>query len=129
MTLTSFPSGANRPLPAAPFAKVTMPALSKMKRQGRLISALTAYDYSSARLVDEAGIDLVLVGDSLAMVVLGHENTMAITVDASICRAFFILRMKTRIFSFSARLRTCSWKRSAAPKKSSPSTWMMDICG
>jgi 3-methyl-2-oxobutanoate hydroxymethyltransferase len=81
MTLTSFPSGANRPLPAAPFAKVTMPALSKMKRQGRLISALTAYDYSSARLVDEAGIDLVLVGDSLAMVVLGHENTMAITVD------------------------------------------------
>ena len=52
-----------------------------MKRQGKPISALTAYDYATARLVDEAGIDLILVGDSLAMVVLGHENTLAVTVD------------------------------------------------
>jgi 3-methyl-2-oxobutanoate hydroxymethyltransferase len=52
-----------------------------MKRQGKPISALTAYDYSSSRLADEAGIDLLLVGDSLAMVVLGHENTLAVTVD------------------------------------------------
>jgi 3-methyl-2-oxobutanoate hydroxymethyltransferase len=52
-----------------------------MKRQGKPISALTAYDYSSSRLADEAGIDLILVGDSLAMVVLGHENTLAVTVD------------------------------------------------
>jgi len=52
-----------------------------MKRQGKPISALTAYDYPSSRLADEAGIDLLLVGDSLAMVVLGHENTMAVTVD------------------------------------------------
>jgi 3-methyl-2-oxobutanoate hydroxymethyltransferase len=58
-----------------------MPALAEMKRQGKPISALTAYDYATSRLVDEAGIDLVLVGDSLAMVVLGHENTLAITVD------------------------------------------------
>jgi 3-methyl-2-oxobutanoate hydroxymethyltransferase len=58
-----------------------MPALAEMKRQGKPISALTAYDYATARLVDEAGIDLVLVGDSLAMVVLGHENTLAVTVD------------------------------------------------
>jgi 3-methyl-2-oxobutanoate hydroxymethyltransferase len=58
-----------------------MPALAEMKRQGKPISALTAYDYSIARLVDEAGIDLLLVGDSLAMVVLGHENTLAVTVD------------------------------------------------
>ncbi|MGB7549299.1 MAG: 3-methyl-2-oxobutanoate hydroxymethyltransferase, partial [Terracidiphilus sp.] len=58
-----------------------MPALAEMKRQGKPISALTAYDYSTARLVDEAGIDLLLVGDSLAMVVLGHENTLAVTVD------------------------------------------------
>ena len=58
-----------------------MPALAEMKRQGKPISALTAYDYATARLVDEAGIDLVLVGDSLAMVVLGHENTLSITVD------------------------------------------------
>jgi 3-methyl-2-oxobutanoate hydroxymethyltransferase len=52
-----------------------------MKRQGKPISALTAYDYSTARLVDEAGVDLILVGDSLAMVVLGQENTLAVTVD------------------------------------------------
>ena len=52
-----------------------------MKRQGKRISALTAYDYATSRLVDEAGIDLILVGDSLAMVVLGHENTLAVTVD------------------------------------------------
>ena len=58
-----------------------MPALGEMKRQGKPISALTAYDYATARLVDEAGIDLILVGDSLAMVVLGHENTLAVTVD------------------------------------------------
>ena len=58
-----------------------MPALAQMKRQGKLIAALTAYDYATARLIDEAGIDLVLVGDSLAMVVMGHENTLAVTVD------------------------------------------------
>jgi 3-methyl-2-oxobutanoate hydroxymethyltransferase len=52
-----------------------------MKRTGKPISALTAYDYASARIVDEAGIDLILVGDSLAMVVMGHENTLSITVD------------------------------------------------
>jgi 3-methyl-2-oxobutanoate hydroxymethyltransferase len=58
-----------------------MPALGEMKRQGKPISALTAYDYATARIVDEAGIDLILVGDSLAMVVLGHQNTLSVTVD------------------------------------------------
>lgn len=67
--------------PGVPVPKVTMPALSEMKRQGKPISALTAYDYSTARLVDEAGVDLILVGDSLAMVVLGQENTLAVTID------------------------------------------------
>ena len=81
MSLTSFPGGAKSPRLAQPTTKITMPALSEMKRQGKPISALTAYDYSSARLVDEAGIDLILVGDSLAMVVLGHDNTLAVTVD------------------------------------------------
>jgi 3-methyl-2-oxobutanoate hydroxymethyltransferase len=61
--------------------KVTMPALAGMKREGKPITALTAYDYATSRLVDEAGIDLILVGDSLAMVVLGHDNTLAVTVD------------------------------------------------
>ena len=81
MSLTQFPGGANSSLLPASLAKVTMPSLGEMKRQGKPISALTAYDYSTARLVDEAGIDMVLVGDSLAMVVLGHDNTLAVTVD------------------------------------------------
>ena len=81
MSVTNFPAGAGSAPTGIPITKVTVPALAEMKRQGKPISALTAYDYSSSRLADEAGIDLVLVGDSLAMVVLGHENTMAVTVD------------------------------------------------
>ena len=81
MSLTNFPGSAN----SSPFdpsiTKVTLPALLEMKRQGKPISALTAYDYATARLVDEAGIDMVLVGDSLAMVVMGQDNTLAVTVD------------------------------------------------
>lgn len=81
MSLTEFPAGACRASAGLPLPKVTVPALAEMKRQRKPISALTAYDYATARLVDEAGIDLVLVGDSLAMVVLGHENTLSVTVD------------------------------------------------
>ncbi|MGA2851240.1 MAG: 3-methyl-2-oxobutanoate hydroxymethyltransferase [Terracidiphilus sp.] len=84
MSLTSFPGSANSSSQTTPITKVTMPALSEMKRQGKPISALTAYDYSTSRLADEAGIDFILVGDSLAMVVLGHENTLAVTVDEMI---------------------------------------------
>jgi 3-methyl-2-oxobutanoate hydroxymethyltransferase len=79
MSITAFPTGSASA--GIPVTKVTVPALAEMKRQGKPISALTAYDYSSSRLADEAGIDLLLVGDSLAMVVLGHDNTMAVTVD------------------------------------------------
>ena len=80
MSLTSFPAGGASSS-GIPITKITMPALAEMKRQGKPISALTAYDYATSRLVDEAGIDMVLVGDSLAMVVLGHDNTLAVTVD------------------------------------------------
>jgi 3-methyl-2-oxobutanoate hydroxymethyltransferase len=81
MSLTQFPGGGDSSLSANPISKVTVPALTEMKRQGKPISALTAYDYATSRLADEAGIDMLLVGDSLAMVVLGHENTLAVTVD------------------------------------------------
>lgn len=80
MSLTHFPSGGASSS-ATSVTKITVPALAEMKRQGKLISALTAYDYATSRLVDEAGIDLILVGDSLAMVVMGHDNTLAVTVD------------------------------------------------
>jgi 3-methyl-2-oxobutanoate hydroxymethyltransferase len=62
-------------------AKVTLPHLQQKKRLGQPITALTAYDYATARLVDEAGIDIILVGDSLAMVVMGLDSTLAVTVD------------------------------------------------
>src|SRR5215467_7001627 len=65
----------------APRAKMTVTSLREKKLQREPITCLTAYDYSSARLVDEAGIDMVLVGDSLAMTMLGHENTLALTLD------------------------------------------------
>jgi 3-methyl-2-oxobutanoate hydroxymethyltransferase len=81
MSVTNFSSGSSSTSSGAPITKVTMPALAEMKRQGKPISSLTAYDYSTARIADEAGIDMLLVGDSLAMVVLGHENTLAVTVD------------------------------------------------
>jgi len=81
MSLVRLSAGAPVVPRSVSLPKVTMPALGEMKRQGKPISALTAYDYATARLVDEAGIDLILVGDSLAMVVLGHENTLAATVD------------------------------------------------
>ena len=61
--------------------KVTVPSLLEKKLLRMSISAVTAYDYASARLVDEAGLDVVLVGDSLAMVMQGHENTLAVTMD------------------------------------------------
>lgn len=53
----------------------------QFKKSGQKVSALTAYDYPTARLVDEAGVDLILVGDSLGMVILGHPDTTTVTID------------------------------------------------
>lgn len=60
---------------------VTAPELTAMKARGEKISMLTAYDYPSGRLADEAGVDVVLVGDSLGMVVLGYETTLQVTME------------------------------------------------
>ena len=62
----------------------TIPALLERKQRGLKITALTAYDYSLAKIVDQAGIDLVLVGDSAAMVAMGYETTLQITMDEMI---------------------------------------------
>jgi 3-methyl-2-oxobutanoate hydroxymethyltransferase len=77
-TMRSTPSTANI---SGVQAKVTIPSLLEKKHLRRPITAITAYDYASARIIDEAGLDIVLVGDSLAMVMQGHENTLAVTMD------------------------------------------------
>jgi 3-methyl-2-oxobutanoate hydroxymethyltransferase len=64
-----------------PRHKISVASLREKKLHHQPITCLTAYDYSSARLVDEAGIDIVLVGDSLAMTMLGYDNTLSVTVD------------------------------------------------
>jgi 3-methyl-2-oxobutanoate hydroxymethyltransferase len=64
-----------------PRRKITTSTLREKKLHRDPITCLTAYDYATARLVDEAGIDIVLVGDSLAMTMLGYENTLSVTVD------------------------------------------------
>jgi len=69
--------------------KVTIFDLHNKKREGRKITMLTAYDYPIAKLVDDAGIDMILVGDSLGMVVLGYESTVPVTMEEMIhhCKA------------------------------------------
>ena len=68
-------------------AKVTIRELLERKRSGGKITMLTAYDYPLAKLVDESGVDLVLVGDSLGMVVLGYDTTAPVTMDEMIHHA------------------------------------------
>src|SRR5882724_9880292 len=64
-----------------PRQKTTVASLREKKLRHEPITCLTAYDYPSARVIDEAGIDIVLVGDSLAMTILGYENTLSVTID------------------------------------------------
>lgn len=64
-----------------PRQKVTTASLREYKLRHETITCLTAYDYATARLVDEAGIEMILVGDSLAQTILGYENTLSVTVD------------------------------------------------
>jgi len=62
-------------------SKITVPLILDRKLRGERITSLTAYDYPTARLVDEAGIDIILVGDSVAETVLGYGSTVPVTVE------------------------------------------------
>ena len=71
---------------------ITTHILSEMKFKGEKISMLTAYDYSMAKLVDSAGIDVILVGDSASNVMAGYETTLPITLDNMIYHAASVVR-------------------------------------
>lgn len=76
--------------------RITTHILHEMKAQGEKISMLTAYDFSMARILDEAGIDILLVGDSASNVMAGHETTLPITLDQMIYHASSVVRAVKR---------------------------------
>ncbi|MEO5571714.1 MAG: 3-methyl-2-oxobutanoate hydroxymethyltransferase [Bacteroidia bacterium] len=76
--------------------KITTHTLLEMKRKGEKISMLTAYDFSMARIIDDAGIDVILVGDSASNVMAGHETTLPITLDQMIYHASSVVRAVSR---------------------------------
>ena len=76
--------------------RITVPEFIRFKRDHRKISMVTAYDYPQARLVDAAGVEGILVGDSMSMVVQGHENTLPVTLDEMIYHAEMVGRAVER---------------------------------
>src|SRR5580704_16205284 len=72
--------------------RITTRTLQEFKQQGVKISMLTAYDFSMARIIDSAGIDIILVGDSASNVMAGHETTLPITLDQMIYHASSVVR-------------------------------------
>ncbi|MFQ5903370.1 MAG: 3-methyl-2-oxobutanoate hydroxymethyltransferase [Candidatus Binatia bacterium] len=76
--------------------KVTAPEVRKMKQRGEKITALTAYDYSFACILDEAGVDILLVGDSLGSVIQGQKNTLPVTLEEMIYHTRAVVRGRKR---------------------------------
>ena len=74
------------------YKRITVKTLVDMKAKGEKISMLTAYDYTMAKIVDGAGIDVILVGDSASNVMAGHETTLPITLDQMIYHASSVVR-------------------------------------
>lgn len=87
--MSDAPKAGASPGGTAPRARVTVPELRRMKERGEKIAVVTAYDATFARMLDEGGADVLLVGDSLGMVVQGLDTTLPVTVDEMIyhCRA------------------------------------------
>ncbi|NQW43011.1 MAG: 3-methyl-2-oxobutanoate hydroxymethyltransferase [Bacteroidetes bacterium] len=82
--------------PTKPIKRVTVHTLEEMKQRGEKISMLTAYDFSLAKIVDDAEIDIILVGDSASNVMAGHETTLPITLDQMIYHASSVIRAVKR---------------------------------
>ena len=84
------------PTRAVPTKAVTIPSINALKAAGEKITMLTAYDFSMARIIDDAGIDTILVGDSASNVMAGHETTLPITLDQMIYHAASVVRAVKR---------------------------------
>ncbi len=82
--------------PSKPAKRVTVHTIEEMKQRGEKISMLTAYDYSLAKIIDDANIDVILVGDSASNVMAGHETTLPITLDQMIYHASSVIRAVKR---------------------------------
>ena len=78
------------------YKRITVKSLIEMKQEGEKISMLTAYDYSMAKIVDAAGVDVILVGDSASNTMAGHETTLPITLDQMIYHASAVIRAVQR---------------------------------
>ena len=76
--------------------KITTAALKEMKKKGEKISMLTAYDFPTAAIMDNAGIDMILIGDSVGMVVLGYDSTLPVTMDDMIHHTKMVSRAVKR---------------------------------
>src|SRR3984957_20616782 len=93
--------------------RVRIPDLQRKKKLGQKITMLTAYDATMARLLDRAGVDALLVGDSLGMVILGHDSTIPVTLDAIIYCARSVSRGAQRAFVV-ADMPFLTWQASRA---------------
>ncbi|MBN2296252.1 MAG: 3-methyl-2-oxobutanoate hydroxymethyltransferase [Pirellulales bacterium] len=87
---------SSKPAETSKQKRITVPSLTAMKANGEKITLLTAYDYSMARLVDEAGVEVILVGDSLGTAVQGHRTTLPVTLDQMIYHAEMVVRAVER---------------------------------
>lgn len=76
--------------------KVTIPEIMQMKQEGRKVTVLTAYDYPTARLVDNGGVDAILVGDSAGVVFSGYENTLPVTMDEMLYHVKAVVRARPK---------------------------------
>ena len=94
---------------SVPKGKLPLPQLAEMKQRGEKIVMVTAYDAPSARLADAAGVELILVGDSAAMVMLGHDSTVPASMDEMLMLTRAAVRGASRSSSASSRGRSrCS---------------------
>jgi len=94
MRYASFPMSKKQPV----IKRITTHQLQEMKKRGEKISMLTAYDYSMAKILNDSGIDVILVGDSAANVIHGYETTLPITLDQMIDHASSVIRAIKRAF-------------------------------